>query len=818
MKQPDFNDHPVERNEGVLRITVIYFIFSALWITFSDQLIARITKNIPELTLLSTIKGWGFVIVTSILLYWLIRRDTRALIISEERFRALIENSADAVALISSDGIILYESPSVNKVLGYLPEEMVGHNIAEFINPDDLSTATNVFESVMKEALKPVSVQVRYKQKNGDWLWIESNSTNLLSKPAVQAIVINYRDITERKQAEQALQISERHFLKIFQASPVPIALANLTDGKVVNVNESFVHLLGYRADEVLGRTVEEMGLYAEYKQHAEILNIVHDQGEVKDYELALCTKTGNVRFVLASLDVLDLKDEDALTLGTFVDITERKQVQEALAASEAKLRALFSSMQDLVIVMDKDGVYRDIAPTVTVSLYRPPDELIGKNVYQVFPQQIADQFFQAIQKVLSSKQTTAIEYELITLDQPTWYEANISPMTDESTLWVVRDISARKLSEQRLQRQVTRLTALKEIDQMITSSFNLKFNLENILSQVITQLDVNAADILLLNPYLNRLEFKAGHGLITSEMLHANLPLGKGYTGLGVLKRNLMILPDIRQADPPFTRSEAIEREGFVSYIAVPLVTKGQIKGVLEVFQRTTLDPDDDWLNYLETLAGQTAIAVDTIELFERIQRSNNELLLAYDATIEGWSHALELRDREPEGHTQRVTDMTLSLAIAIGIQEEELVHIRRGALLHDIGKLGIPDTILFKAGALTDEEWEVMKQHPVFSQELLSPIGFLHPALDIPCYHHEKWDGSGYPRGFKGEEIPLAARIFAVVDVYDALTSDRLYRARWSEEKALEYLRSQCGHHFDPRLVDLFFKMRPKDEDLSL
>jgi len=178
-----------------------------------------------------------------------------------------------------------------------------------------------------------------------------------------------------------------------------------------------------------------------------------------------------------------------------------------------------------------------------------------------------------------------------------------------------------------------------------------------------------------------------------------------------------------------------------------------------------------------------------------------------AYDATIEGWSLALELRDQETEGHTLRVAEMAVKMAESLGIGEEEMVHIRRGALLHDIGKIGIPDSILLKPGKLTDEEWEIMKQHPIFAYNMLSEIAYLAPALDIPYCHHEKWDGTGYPRGLEGEQIPLAARIFAVIDVWDALLSDRPYRNAWPEEKVRDYIRAQAGTHFDPAVVDAFF-----------
>jgi putative nucleotidyltransferase with HDIG domain len=227
-----------------------------------------------------------------------------------------------------------------------------------------------------------------------------------------------------------------------------------------------------------------------------------------------------------------------------------------------------------------------------------------------------------------------------------------------------------------------------------------------------------------------------------------------------------------------------------------------------LEFFFHTHIH-HPEWENFLNTLSGQAAIALENMDLFERLQRSNIELSLAYNETIEGWSAALDLRDKETEGHTQRVTEMTLRLAASMGIQDTMLLHIRRGALLHDIGKMGIPDYILLKTEELTAEEAEIMRKHPLYAYELLSKIAYLKPALDIPYCHHERWNGSGYPRGLKGEQIPLAARIFSVVDVWDALTSDRPYRKGWSQKKALSYIRQNAGKLFDPKVVEAFLNL---------
>lgn len=201
--------------------------------------------------------------------------------------------------------------------------------------------------------------------------------------------------------------------------------------------------------------------------------------------------------------------------------------------------------------------------------------------------------------------------------------------------------------------------------------------------------------------------------------------------------------------------------------------------------------------------------------KLLDDLKKSNDEIQTAYQTTLEGWSRALEIRDRETQGHTKRVTDLTLQIARRMKFDDETLKHIHRGVLLHDIGKLGIPDEILRKPGPLTEKETQIMRLHPQIAHELLKPIDYLKPALNIPRYHHEKWDGSGYPHGMKGEEIPLEARIFAVVDVFDALTHNRVYRKAMKIEEAIEYIRSESGKHFDPAVVEVFSKEAASGEN---
>jgi len=355
--------------------------------------------------------------------------------------------------------------------------------------------------------------------------------------------------------------------------------------------------------------------------------------------------------------------------------------------------------------------------------------------------------------------------------------------------------------------RRLARLQALRMVDLAILGTFDLARMLNVLLHEVSRQLRVDAADVLLLHQDGETLECVSSRGFHAPMRLRARTRVGEGIAGRAIATRAPVRFPDPAHAEPEFEMLP--EGEQFVACVAAPLITQDTVIGVLELFHRQPLDPDPEWMQFLEALAGQAAIAIQSAQLFDRLRQAHADLQQAYDATLEGWSRALDLRDQETEDHTLRVTALTVQLARSLGVPDQDLVHIRRGALLHDIGKMGIPDEILRKRGGLTRDEWDVMRKHPIYAYELLWPIAYLRPALDIPYAHHEKWDGTGYPRGLKGAQIPLAARIFAVVDVWDALRADRPYRAGWSDARARRHLREQAGRHFDPAVVEAFLRM---------
>lgn len=357
----------------------------------------------------------------------------------------------------------------------------------------------------------------------------------------------------------------------------------------------------------------------------------------------------------------------------------------------------------------------------------------------------------------------------------------------------------------------LAQMQALHRIDKAISAGVDVDIVLNIALDEMLAQLAVDAIAVFRMHHTLLTLECVAVRGFVHSRSAQP-IRLGEGYVGQIALSRGLIALADLTTVANSTHGLPVDER--FVSYYGVPLIAKGHVKGVLELFTRAPLHSTPDWRSTLEMFASQLAIALDNADMVERLQRSHIELMHAYETTIEGWSRALDLRDHETEGHSLRVTAMTLSLARAMGVADDELIHIRRGALLHDIGKMGVPDQILLKPGPLTDDEWGTMRRHPVAAYEMLAPITFLEPALTIPYGHHERYDGSGYPRGLVGEQIPLAARLFAVVDVWDALRSDRPYRTRWPEEQVRAYLQAHAGTLFDPRVVAQFLQVLADDK----
>jgi PAS domain S-box-containing protein/putative nucleotidyltransferase with HDIG domain len=658
-----------------------------------------------------------------------------------------------------------------------------------------------------------------------------------------ELLLRSIRHAIERDEADRLLRESRERYQSLVDVMPDAIMVHQ--QGQIAFVNPAAVKLLGAaNSTQLIGRKMLDI-VHPDYRElAAERMRSVAAGKSQNSLEEKFVRMDGRVIDVEVTGSPFTFEENPA-TQVIFRDITERKQREreiEAVAAVSSGLR-LARSVDDILPILLDQAIASVSASEGTITLVQSEtgDHLIvmGRGpralpVGRIIPagKGITSRVVETGQPYLNNSFRTNPDPITIQFNELERTETLvIVPITAEDkvigTLGIGRETTIeqndirvlealcniggaalhRAMLYEQTERRLRHLRSLREIDNTIATSLDLRLTLDVILSQAIAELRVDAAAILLLNED-QVLKFAAGVGFLTDVIKHTNLRFGEGLAGRAVKERAIVEAPDVAKMELAWTSPELADSERIASYYAAPLIAKGRVIGVLESFHRSVEPRDSEWKEFLLTLAGQAAIAIDNATLFDDLQRSNRGLREAYDRTIEGWAHALSLRDMETIEHSRRVTEMTVRLAQALGITDEQLVHVRRGALLHDIGKMAIPDNVLGKAGPLDDAEWVIMRRHPVYADEMLSGIEFLNQALPIPVNHHEKWDGSGYPKGLKGKEIPLEARIFAIIDVWDALTSNRPYRAAWPNEKVAAYLKEESGKHFDPGIVEAFFE----------
>ena len=664
----------------------------------------------------------------------------------------------------------------------------------------------------------------------------------------------------EHQRAEQALRESEAQYRMLVENMNHGLVMVNQA-GLFTYVNPHLCELLGYLPEEMVGR--QALDFFDPPNQEIAKSQLApRMQGAREPYEIEWNKKTGEKIFTLISpMPVFDSAGRFLSSFSVVTDISDRKKAEAEAQQRLLSLSLLIAGIEKLVRMSDPDEMVREmcelvndafnprlvwlgraeadgrVAPLhwvgatsdylkeIAVRWDNTPEGRgpAGRSIRTGRPVifnnlESAADFLPWRAAALRHGYQAAAAFPLMSESRPF---ASLNVYSDredffaperQELLQALAGIVAAAMENARLNTKVNRhlkqLQALRQVEVAVSGSLDLRITLNVTLDQVIAQMNVDAAAILLLNPYTMTLEFAAGRGFLSNAIMQTRVPLGKGNAGRIALEKTSRYVPDLASVQDQLYRLDLVLAEKFVSYYGVPLVNKGQVKGVMEIFHRRHFDADEEFVGFLEALAGQAAIAIDNATLFDEMQRSHLHLSLAYGATLEGWARALELRDFETKGHSQRVSTQTLRQAKALGVSDSELTHLHRGALLHDIGKIAIPDQVLLKPNPLTPEEWLIMRQHPVYAYELLSPITYLQQALDIPFCHHERWNGRGYPRGLKGEEIPLAARIFAVVDVWDALGSDRPYRRAWSRDRIIKYLREQSGKQFDPRVTTVFLE----------
>jgi len=729
----------------------------------------------------------------------------------------LLSQVPDAVVAVDDGRNITYWNRSAEKMYEVASDEVLGKKLDEvyekhWIDEED--------EKASGEALAKSGFwrgRNLHVAKSGKEIHVSSSVRLLQDESGKNSGMISViRDITHTRNTEDSLK-KERNFYSSVLNAAAGLLLVLDKDGRILLFSGACEKLSGYSFNEARRKHPWDFLLSPEDSQSAQAIfkDLTEDQFPYshEDYWI---TKDATRRLISWSDTALtDDKGEVACIVSVGVDITEHKETEEADRQSAEYFRSLVENAADALLILDKDGIIRFKNPSFENILGYKPEELLERNLRELVHPDDVPLLSKALEGVKKQPDSTALMQLRLQSMEGSWVTVEgvsknfLKDPAVSGIAVTIRDITRRKKAEQGIQRQLQTLDALHAIDSATSSGLDLQVTAKVILEQLTQELEVDAASILLFHPHTHNLKYFSGLGFRNIDIARTEINLGEGVAGKAGLERELIRIPDLRDSEEASRRAELLAEEEFVAYYAMPLVARGELKGVLEIFSRSSLSPDQDWLDLLSAVASQAAVAIDNADLITELQNHNTGLSFAYDATLEKLSYALDLREQLSHGHSQRLAKWTLKLGEAVGMEGPDLVNDRRGALLHDIGKIGVPERILLKPGPLSDEEWAVMHKHPRYAYLLLSEIPYLRAAVNIPYCHHEKWDGSGYPRGIEGKEIPLAARVFSVVEAWDVLGCDRPYREAWPNMKIREHLKAQSGVDFDPEIVEKFLDM---------
>lgn len=741
----------------------------------------------------------------------------------EENRRQMLtfENMFDAVILTDPQDQVIDWNPAAERMFGFRKAEIIGQTVTAIHHPQESSGLQAVIRACAEQTGRWEG-EMRFMRADGSLGYLNTTVVPVRAQNgAISAFLGVNREITRFKQTEQALTQSQQHFESLFDNMAEGVALHEILLGesgepvnyRLVNLNPRYEQILGVKRADVLGKLATEVYGTPE-APFLEEFCAVGINGQPGRIEVYFAPMEKHFDISIAPFGELGFAT-------IFTDITERKRNQQALIESEQKYHLLADNIRDVVLTIDVYGNLTYVSEVVRQFGGYDPQAELGKPIqnYFVNPQDY-DRALEQIWLMIQDPRPQTIEFLYKPLDRPPFMvEVSATPMLKDETLngiyCVMRDISERKAAEralqtsfQQIQDHLKRLTVLRDISMAVIARPDENWIAQAVVDRIVELDGVDAA--LWLDPCQTcaQLELRTQAGLNLDISAHLGICFDSPALQQAMRRNQAVFLGELAVADLP----RELRRNGkhpFRTCAILPLSTHENINGALLILSRQPERFDAGWQDFLVSLASQTAVAFENATLLGNLQGAHRELSTAYEATIEGWSKALELRDKETKGHSERVTSLCLRLARQMGFPENEIVNFRRGVLLHDIGKMGIPDSILLKPGPLSDDEWVIMRQHPQYACQMLAGIDYLKPVIDIPYCHHEKWDGSGYPRGLAGEQIPLAARIFAIVDVWDALTTDRPYRPAWSSTAARDYLMKQAGKHFDPHIVPVFLRL---------
>lgn len=796
--------------------------------------------------------------ITSIIL------TNRELEEKEQTLRNVLQQSLDGVVLTDENGLITSWNFGQEKITGVSSSESIGRPLWEV--QVELSAEADLDENLVRETLRKdfelllitgnspwldQSHEKSIRRRDGEILFIESNIYVIPTRRGYM-LGATSRDITDRKQAEKRIIEARDYYLKLLENFPAAVWLTD-PNGQCNYVNQTWIDTT-IQPGELAQINLSDYWAWAIHPEDVQRcqaeFSLQFSQRSPFMLQYRMRRKDGSYRWVAdVGQAFTDLDGCFAGYIGACFEIHETIERQRELEIM-LSISALISSAHDIHEMIDR--LLDETARLVRVenSAFALPlstanqlsivaakgwwQREIGKTLNpqsvpaQVFYQQKPLVNYEELSQAFKSK--PAYPGEQFTIILPLVVQDRTIGLfsvsrnqafthSESSLINGIANIAATAINRANLHKEAElyaqKMAAIGSIGRLMAETYDLN-GIYHLLNYAVHDLIENINSVAILR-------FDAGNNLLRYQYYVSDRQVidvrtlapievkrsSKSPANRVINERIPLIINCSDEDIPIYAGSNQVDSRSKHSALYVPLMAEGKVLGILEAESMTNSRFSKSDMDLMSLIANTAAISIENADLFSNLQKANDDLVQAYDTTLEGWALALELRDQETRGHSSTTLDLTVQFCQAAGISNDEMPYIRRGALLHDIGKMGIPDNILLKEGPLTDEEWQIMRRHPVYAFDLLNKIAFLDRSLDIPYCHHEHWDGSGYPRGLKGEEIPLAARIFTIVDVWNALQRDRPYRPAWSREKTVAYIQSQSGKQFDPHLVETFMGM---------
>lgn len=756
---------------------------------------------------------------------------------SDERYKLLAEVSNEGIWALDQNHGTVFINNRMGEMLGYSLDEMMGRPATDFMPAEELVDHRQRITNRVSGQLE--RYERCFLRKDGSLAYIIISASPLYDRENkfIGSIAI-CTDISDRKQAENELVAKEAKFRTVIEQLTEGFLLVD-EHGTVIEWNSAQERMTGILAAEALGQSYSSIMIrLAPPEQNTpellENLRRVISRGMNTDgsfffdrpIDLNIQTANGSLHYLEQT--VFPIQTGDGFRVAAITrDVTQNKQFMIALQESEQRYRSVVETSPDAIMIADMSGALLSCnRRTADLLGYAHPEELLGTKVLNLIIPPERRRAMHSLKRILRDGGIRDEEFPVMRKNGEIFITELSGNLVRDAQgkprfmMGIARDVTARKQTEEELRRLNRALRATSACNQALVRAADEKELLSEVCRTIVLEGGYRFAWVAMCLDGQSIPKPAAWYRPQSSRLAESLCRVENKQTDGPLAQALANLVPVTVENTASASYGEVWQRGlmdvGLRSMAALPLHFEGQPYGALMIYSQESWAFDDQEMTLLDEMAADLSFGIHGLRVradrrvaWNLLEQSKTDLEAAYDATLEGWSRALELRERETAGHSKRVVQLTVDLANCLGVCQAECLHIRRGALLHDIGKMGIPDSILLKPGPLSSEEWVVMRNHPNYAYQLLHNIPYLQPAMEIPYCHHERWNGSGYPRGLKGEEIPISARIFAVVDVWDALISRRPYRPPWSEQQTLVYIHDQSAISFDPRVVEAFLKL---------